>query len=567
MASLAPGGVLGELAAVVLFCLAVMYLWFRHRYSYWSSRGVEGPKPVFPFGNIRDVLTRKTQFFQPYTDNYFRYKHLPYVGMYTFNRPVLSINDLDVAKLVLIKDFEYFQAHGIFSGGTGDPLAGHLFNMHGKEWKDLRAKMSPTFTSGKLKTLYPLVNNIADDAVKYIDLLYSNGEPINFSELYAKYTMEIIGSVGFGIECNGFKNPNSEFYRRGHEYFEPKSMYWTFVRALAFIAPDFYKKLGIKRISNEILNFFFDLVRQTVDYRQNNDYKRNDFMQTLIELKNGQVVDEKGKVNYVHGFPFSMTDVTANAMLYMFAGYETSATTGNFAVYELALNPHIQQKARQEINRVLAKYNGEYTFEAQNEMEYINMILDETMRKYPPMRALFRRCTREYKVPNTDLTIEKGTMVFLPVQAYQMDPEIFPEPEKFDPERFSKENKAKLHPCQWMPFGEGPRMCLGLRQGYIQSKMALVKILPKYELRINEKSPVPMKIKASSYACAADGDVWINLKEIRHQAEAADFSCSKAIFVRVGPAVVEADLAQRTRRVPLRPNARAPPKRGHGPNV
>lgn len=82
------------------------------------------------------------------------------------------------------------------------------------------------------------------------------------------------------------------------------------------------------------------------------------------------------------------------------------------------------------------------------------------MRKYSPMRALFRGCTKDYTLPD-NLVIDKGTLVFVPVQAIQMDPEIFPDPEKFDPERFSIENKAKMHPCHWMPFGEGPRKCLG----------------------------------------------------------------------------------------------------------
>lgn len=211
---------------LLLSTLLFIYLWFRYKFAYWSRKGVLGPTPIFPFGNIKDVIRRKTQFFQPYCDSYFKYKHLPYVGMYSFHRPVLCINNPEIAKLVLMKDFDHFQSHGIFSGGVGDPLAGHLFNIHGNEWRKLRMKMSPTFTTSKLKSLYPLVENIANEALIFADQLYSNKESINFSEFYEKYSMEIIGSVGFGVECNGFKNPDSEFYLRGREYFEPKSLYW-----------------------------------------------------------------------------------------------------------------------------------------------------------------------------------------------------------------------------------------------------------------------------------------------------------------------------------------------------
>jgi cytochrome P450 family 6 len=96
-------------------------------------------------------------------------------------------------------------------------------------------------------------------------------------------------------------------------------------------------------------------------------------------------------------------------------------------------------------------------------MFFYNVIFpfSETMRIFPSMRALFRRCTKDYKVPNSNFVIEKGTMLFVPVQGIQMDPDIFPDPEKFDPERFSPENRAKMHQCHWMPFGEGPRKCVG----------------------------------------------------------------------------------------------------------
>ncbi|XP_023934742.1 probable cytochrome P450 6a14 [Bicyclus anynana] len=501
------------LLATVLFLL-IIYLWFLYKFTYWSKRGVLGPKPVFPFGNIEKVVRRKDQFFQPFCDNYYKYKHLPYVGMYCFNQPVLSINDPELAKQILIKDFDHFQSHGIFSGGSGDPLAGHLFNLHAQAWKTLRLKMSPVFSASKLKSMYPLVEKIAKEAQDYATTLYMKGEAVNFTEFYEKYVMEIIGSVGFGVECNGLKNSRSEFYLHGNDYFNPTSLYWTVVRAMAFVMPSFFKKLKLKRINPDIISFFYNLVKETVEYRYKYSYKRNDFLQALIELKENSENTKESIDNESANFKFTITDVAANTMLYMFAGYETSATTGQFATYELARNPHIQRRAREEINRVLAKYGGECTYEAQNEMVYMNMVLDETMRMHPPLRALFRRCTKAYKLPNSGVLIEEGTQIFVPAHAIQMDPDIFADPETFDPERFSPENKKTIHPCHWMPFGEGPRKCLGLRQGYIQSKLALVKLLQTYELTMDARTQVPTKLKASALSCAAEGGIWIRLKKI-----------------------------------------------------
>lgn len=215
-----------EFLLLITTLTVLLYVWFQYQYTYWKKRGVVGPKPVAPFGNVRDVIARKAQFFQPYCDNYFKYKHLPYIGMYCFHRPVLCVIDPDVMKHILIKDFDHFQSHGIFSGGVGDPIAGHLFNQHGSTWKNLRVKMSPSFSTSRFKTMYPFVENIANDALAYADSYHDSGKSLNFSKFYETYTMEIIGSVGFGVECNGFKNPNSEFYVRGHEYFNPQSLYW-----------------------------------------------------------------------------------------------------------------------------------------------------------------------------------------------------------------------------------------------------------------------------------------------------------------------------------------------------
>nr|ACZ97410.2 cytochrome P450 CYP6CT1 [Zygaena filipendulae] len=509
------------MTVLILLCLFMLmilslYLWFRHKYSYWSKRGVFGPRPVVLFGNMLDVLMSRKQIFQPYCDYYFKYKHLPYVGLYSFSQPVLTINDLELARHILIKDFNYFEARGTFPGSAGDPLSDNLFNMQGNRWKGLRSKMSPTFTMGKLKSIYPLVEKIADEAMHYAESKNIDEEAINFTELYSKFSMEVTGSIGFGVEFKGFKNSNSKFFEYGRGYFKPENMYWNFVRVLALFEPHLFMKIGFQRIQPKITTFFSNLVETVVKYREENVfYKRNDYIQTLIDLMKGRVVDENGKSNKIDtDFSFSMTDVAANTMLYMIAGSDTSTITSLITAYELARNPDVQNRVREEILSVLARHDGRYTFEAQNEMKYLNMVIDETMRIHPPMRALIRRCTNDYKVPNSDLIIEEGTLVFLPVQAYQMDPDIFPDPENFDPERFTAINKANMHPCHWMPFGAGPRKCLGLRQGYIQTKLALIMILQRYELLLDERTEIPIKVKKSSLTYAPETDIWLKLRKI-----------------------------------------------------
>ncbi|XP_049814694.1 cytochrome P450 6k1-like [Schistocerca nitens] len=112
----------------------------------------------------------------------------------------------------------------------------------------------------------------------------------------------------------------------------------------------------------------------------------------------------------------------------------------------------------------------------------------ESLRKYPPAPVLNREYNQDYKIPDSDVVLEKGTPVVLSVLGLHHDPTHFPDPDRFDPEMFSEEAKAKRHPYVYLPFGEGPRICIGMRMGLLQSKVGLVNILSKHSVRTTQKT-------------------------------------------------------------------------------
>ncbi|XP_063930195.1 probable cytochrome P450 6a13 [Zophobas morio] len=156
----------------------------------------------------------------------------------------------------------------------------------------------------------------------------------------------------------------------------------------------------------------------------------------------------------------TLEEITAQSFVFFLAAFETSSSTMSWAMYELAKNPHIQQKVRDEINTVVARCGGKLTYEGIQEMKYLSQVVDETLRKYPPGAALNRRCTQDYKVPDHDIIIKQGTRVFIPVLGIHYDEEYYPDPEKFDPERFNEENIRSRPQYAYIPFGEGPRICI-----------------------------------------------------------------------------------------------------------
>ncbi|KAB0790323.1 hypothetical protein PPYR_15336, partial [Photinus pyralis] len=143
------------------------------------------------------------------------------------------------------------------------------------------------------------------------------------------------------------------------------------------------------------------------------------------------------------------------AMQFLFAGFETTGTTISFALYELAMNRSVQERLREEI-RSLCGGKNKISYEMISQMGYLDMVLKETLRKYPALPFLDRRSKASYKVPGSDLVIDKGVNVYISSIGLHYDENYFPNPYKFDPERFA----SKQNPWVYMPFGNGPRKCI-----------------------------------------------------------------------------------------------------------
>lgn len=222
----------------------------------------------------------------------------------------------------------------------------------------------------------------------------------------------------------------------------------TFLLANAY--QDFCRKLNMQVTPKYLQDFCLNLITETVAYREKNKIERNDFLNMLIQLKNNGKLDgderEIGKISF--------TDLAAQCFMFFLAGFETSSTALSYALYELAINQDIQDRTRVEIEKVLEKHDGKVTYEAVMDMEYCGQVIMESMRKYTPGNVLLRICTKDYEVPGTNYVIEKGMNLMLPMHAIHNDPEYFPDPDVFDPDRFTPEEVRKRHPFSFLPFGK-----------------------------------------------------------------------------------------------------------------
>lgn len=118
-----------------------------------------------------------------------------------------------------------------------------------------------------------------------------------------------------------------------------------------------------------------------------------------------------------------------------------------------------------------------------------NHYFSETLRLYSVVPSLVRQCTKDYKIPKTDITVEKGTLVNIPIFAIQRDEKYYPNANQFDPDRFSTENRQGkgLLDMPYLPFGDGPRNCIGLRMGKLSTKFGIASMLLKYDIELDEQ--------------------------------------------------------------------------------
>nr|WCC58070.1 cytochrome P450 [Pharsalia antennata] len=499
-----------DLLAVLTALLAVGYAYLSWTFQYWKKRNVPYLEPVIPWGNFMSPFTKTKSVGQEMVDLYNRAKAKgwKYFGIYIVTQTNFVAMDLDTVKHVMTKDFHNFVDRGVYTNEKDDPLSCHLFSIGGVKWRNLRTKLSPTFTSGKLKNMFSTLVDCGLVLEKYIESNIDNVEGADIKEILGKFSTDIIGSCAFGLECNSFTEPNSPFREYGKKIFQPLPKLRSFIRILMLQNHKLARALGVRQTNKEVSDFFTKVVKDTVAYREKNNYARNDFLQLLINSK------ENGDGKEKNDNLLTMNEIVAQSYVFFIAGFETSSSAMTFALFELAMHPEIQDKVREEIKTVLAKHDDKITYDSLSELKYMGQVIEETLRKYAPLNFITRECVEDYKVPGEDVVIEKGTRILIPVRGIHYDEEYYPDPQKFDPDRFTEEEKRKRNQYTYLPFGEGPRICIGLRFGVMQSKVGLTSILRKFKVTLNEKTEVPLKMNPRAFVTTSEGGIWLNLEKL-----------------------------------------------------
>uniref|UniRef100_A0A2K5WRH1 unspecific monooxygenase n=1 Tax=Macaca fascicularis TaxID=9541 RepID=A0A2K5WRH1_MACFA len=304
--------------------------------------------------------------------------------------------------------------------------------------------------------------------------------------VFGAYSMDVITSTSFGVNIDSLNNPQDPFVENTKKLlrFDFLDPFFLSITIFPFIIP-ILEVLNISIFPREVTSFLRKSVKRIKESRLKDTQKhRVDFLQLMIDSQNSKETESHKAL--------SDQELVAQSIIFIFAGYETTSSVLSFIIYELATHPDVQQKLQEEIDTVLPN-KAPPTYDTVLQMEYLDMVVNETLRIFPIAMRLERVCKKDVEI--NGIFIPKGVVVMIPSYALHHDPKYWPEPEKFLPERFSKKNNDNIDPYIYTPFGSGPRNCIGMRFALMNMKLAIIRVLQNFSFKPCKETQIPLKLR------------------------------------------------------------------------
>ena len=343
----------------------------------------------------------------------------------------------------------------------------------------------------------------------YVLKLAQSDQTFETKDLAGKFSLDGLASCAFGVETGSFDGTESEFLNHGKEVFKFSTV--AFVKMICCsLVPTPIKKatcaLGLNNIfnypfANEHSKFLMNVVEASFKQRKESKTKRNDLLDMMIEAVEGSL--DKSEDDDMHAADqfekdakivgpikkknLFYDDVIATAILLLAAGYDTTGTALSWILYDLAMNPNCQETLYEEVIES-GKDVNQLPYDTLQRLPYLDAVIHETLRRHQPLSILERVCTKDYQVTGSRVVIRKGDMVRLSNIGISLDPEIYPNPMEYNPDRFLAENNSDRNPYSFLTFSLGPRNCIGMRFSMYEMKCCISNLVAKFRFVPCEKT-------------------------------------------------------------------------------
>lgn len=271
--------------AIFVILSLVYYKYFFGTSNRLEKLGVKFDRNLPFFGSIFSVATNRKHAYMDQKEAYDRFENERYFVRFVFKRPVLVIRDPSLISKILSTDFNHFHDKSLSYDTKLDRLSKHLVNLGGEQWNVLRRRITPVFTSSKLRSMHEGLIDCCDLLSGVMDKFVRSHQPFDTKVTMAKFTMDVIGRCAFGLNVNSLEDPRCEFRKMGEAVFNP-----TFIGRMRFVVrllcPELLRLLRWKALAKDVEDFFVNLVKDLIRDRTFGQTEKRDFIQLMVNLRN-----------------------------------------------------------------------------------------------------------------------------------------------------------------------------------------------------------------------------------------------------------------------------------------
>jgi len=424
------------------------------------------------------------------------------VGYYYGLRPRILISDLDMVKQILVKDISLFTNRPDVPRGVPTLLA-----LRDQRWKEIRHILTPTFSSHKMKGMVPIMNECAGVLTEVLE--EKVGTPFDIYGYFQGLTLDVISRCALALQLDCQRKPDDTVLLAIRKLF---TMELSRIVVMLVCFPgmrNITRRMFAFAPQSKLIGFILGHLRTVIEKRRRDkeDPVLVDALHLLLEASEGKHENSEASEGQIL---LNDSEIMWNAYVFLLAGYQTTSSALAYTTHLFSVYPDIQEKVYQEVMDNIGM-DEDITYDNVNSLTYMELVINESLRMYPPLPLLVSREVKETTVINGH-TLPENAVVDIPVWAIHYDPNLWPDPETFDPMRHTQEEKAKRHPMAFLPFGVGPRNCIGARFAYLEMKIALAKFVRKFVATRCEKTIDPLPTLVLTSNMTPENGVWVTLE-------------------------------------------------------
>lgn len=448
-------------------------------------RPIPGVGPNYPLvGDALMLKPNSAAFFQQIIEFTETLRHLPLIKLWIGPNPILLLYHAETVEPILStskhmdKSFLYRFLHPWLGLG--------LLTSTGEKWRSRRKMITPSFHFAILSEFLEVMNEQSKILVEKLNSRAGTGSFNCFMDI-TLCALDIICETAMGRKIQAQSNSESEYIKAIYEMSELIQRRQT----MPWLWPDFvfnHIKSGKKHNKNlKILHSFTD---QTILERAQElknakaNVGGNETAKAMITKKRSAFLDMLLKATDEAGNTLSYRDIREEVDTFMFEGHDTTAAAMNWSLFLLGSHPEVQKTVQKEIDDIFGQSDRPVTMDDIKKLRYLEAVIKEALRIFPSVPLFARTLTEDCKIRGYD--VPKGVNILILPFSLHRDPEYFPEPEKFKPERFLPENSSGRNPYAYIPFSAGLRNCIGQRFALMEEKVVLSAILRNFNVKATQ---------------------------------------------------------------------------------